>query len=60
MLFRHFPIVPNYIVPSPSSKAQNFYHFVNQFVKKVEEFLEISQQSLYSIMGEMVYLFRLG
>ena len=30
----------------PSSKAQNFCHFVNQFVKKVKNFLGISRQSL--------------
>ena len=30
----------------PSSKAQNFCHFVNQLVKKVKNFLGISRQSL--------------
>ena len=30
----------------PFSKLQNFYHFINQFVRKVENFLGISRLSL--------------
>ena len=30
----------------PLSKLRNFYHFINQLVRKVENFLSISRQSL--------------
>ena len=30
----------------PFSKLRNFYHFINQLVRKVENFLGISRQSL--------------
>lgn len=32
----------------PFSKLRNFYHFINQLVRKVENFLGISRQSLIS------------
>lgn len=32
----------------PFSKLQNFYHFINQFVMEVKNFLGISRQSLCS------------
>lgn len=32
----------------PFSKSRNFYHFINQLVRKVENFLGISRQSLIS------------
>ena len=49
-----FAIPPNFSLFSvvggiffPFSKLRNFYHFINQFVRKVENFLGISRQSLF-------------
>ena len=33
----------------PFSKLRNFYHFINQLVRKVENFLGISRQSLFRL-----------
>ena len=30
----------------PFSKLRNFYHFINQFVRKTKTYLDISRQSL--------------
>lgn len=40
------------------SKLRNFYHFINQLVRKVENFLGISRQSLnYAHIG-MSFIYR--
>ena len=57
--FRTFDMQINFAIPPishfrrwlgefffPFSKLRNFYHFINQLVRKVENFLGISRQSL--------------
>ena len=57
--FRTFDMQINFAIPPishfrrwlgefffPLSKLRNFYHFINQLVRKVENFLGISRQSL--------------
>ena len=48
-----FAILPNFSLSSvvggilfPFSKLRNFYHFINQFVRKTKNYLDISRQSL--------------
>lgn len=58
--FRTFDMRINFAIPPifhfrrwlgefffPFSKSRNFHHFINQLVKKVENFLGISRQSLF-------------
>ena len=48
-----FAILPNFSLSSvvggilfPFSKLRNFYHFINQFVRKAKTYLDILRQSL--------------
>ena len=48
-----FAILPNFSLSSvvggilfPFSKLRNFYHFINQFVRKTKTYLDILRQSL--------------
>ena len=40
----------------PFSKLRNFYHFINQLVRKVENYLDISRQSLSTHAGRKTFI----
>ncbi len=57
--FRTFDMQINFVIPPifhfrrwlggilfHFSKSRNFYHFINQLIRKVKNFLDISRQSL--------------